>query len=635
MRVLTLTFAGLAAGQTTCSGTQKVTEACATTDCAYTPPCTPVDGEWSSWGEWGECECAALVQERMRSVSVESSCGGTPVSGSMHQSRGCDPDPTKCEVHDYKECKFSPWNPWSECKCGVLQIYRTRVLQQWSQDCGTPCDGPLKETEPCDQMQFADCVEPKDCTYAEWEPWSACSLTCGGGQKTAVRTIESEALHSGAGCNEPLTKTEPCEEACCPDHSPVDCALDSWTEWSQCTKTCETGSRTRSREVKAYPLNGGKLCGEEDLAEVEPCNEQPCKTVVKKDGEWDSWGEWSTCTVTCGGGYSSRERKMKSYAENGGVQPDGEFQEFKKCNEQGCESDAVDCEISTWSEWSSCSCACTGVRKSMREITQHAKNGGKVCEGGLSRVEACNLPGTPEGSACKESKVEACQWEEWSAWGECSASCLGGVQTRSRTFPGEIKDGQLPSVMTSAACTGPVMETQTCNPMQCYLLGTAVDCSWEEWSAWGDCSATCDGGQSQRLRDIKAHAQYGGAPCNAKDSVEVKTCKTEACAKPQFCIWSEWEKWSDCSATCGGGQRERVRSLEAVDDEPSSYLVDTKVMPDTTNLAQLNAHLAELRAGSQTKTALLGGVTVGAVLLAGLILRTSRQPQQFQQVSTE
>ena len=36
--------------------------------------------------------------------------------------------------------------------------------------------------------------------------------------------------------------------------------------------------------------------------------------------------------------------------------------------------------------------------------------------------------------------------------------------------------------MTSAACTGPVMETQTCNPMQCYLLGTAVDCSWEEWS---------------------------------------------------------------------------------------------------------------------------------------------------------
>merc|ERR1719399_1276193 len=214
MRVaLTISLAGLAAGQSyttavTCSGTQKVTEACATTDCAYTPPCTPVDGEWSSWGEWGECECAALVQERMRSVSVESSCGGTPVSGSMHQSRGCDPDPTKCEVHDYKECKFSPWNPWSECKCGVLQIYRTRVLQQWSQDCGTPCDGPLKETEPCDQMQFADCVEPKDCTYAEWEPWSACSLTCGGGQKTAVRTIESEALHSGAGCNEPLTKTE-------------------------------------------------------------------------------------------------------------------------------------------------------------------------------------------------------------------------------------------------------------------------------------------------------------------------------------------------------------------------------------------------------------------------------------------
>ena len=38
-----------------------------------------------------------------------------------------------------------------------------------------------------------------------------------------------------------------------------------------------------------------------------------------------------------------------------------------------------------------------------------------------------------------------------------------------------------------------------------------------------------------------------------------------------------------------------------------------QVMPDATNLAELHAHLAELRAGSQTKTALLGGVTMGAV----------------------
>ena len=49
-----------------------------------------------------------------------------------------------------------------------------------------------------------------------------------------------------------------------------------------------------------------------------------------------------------------------------------------------------------------------------------------------------------------------------------------------------------------------------------------VDCKWKEWSDWGACSKTCEGGVSQRTRG-KEDAMYGGRPCTG-ESVEYKEC---------------------------------------------------------------------------------------------------------------
>ena len=41
-----------------------------------------------------------------------------------------------------------------------------------------------------------------------------------------------------------------------------------------------------------------------------------------------------------------------------------------------------------------------------------------------------------------------------------------------------------------------------------------VDCQWQEWGAWSQCSSTCGNGQRSSLRIVKQEAKNGGEPCN-------------------------------------------------------------------------------------------------------------------------
>ena len=41
----------------------------------------------------------------------------------------------------------------------------------------------------------------------------------------------------------------------------VDCVLDQWSDWSDCTKNCDGGTKQRAREILQYPENGGEVWG--------------------------------------------------------------------------------------------------------------------------------------------------------------------------------------------------------------------------------------------------------------------------------------------------------------------------------------------------------------------------------------
>ena len=53
----------------------------------------------------------------------------------------------------------------------------------------------------------------------------------------------------------------------------------SWETWGECSKTCGTGSRLRSRECNDPPaMNGGAECVGDNF-DQDYCNDYPCTTT--------------------------------------------------------------------------------------------------------------------------------------------------------------------------------------------------------------------------------------------------------------------------------------------------------------------------------------------------------------------
>merc|ERR1719230_909880 len=58
---------------------------------------------------------------------------------------------------------------------------------------------------------------------------------------------------------------------------PVDCEVEDWSLWSECSATCGGGTRTRERKVVKEPENGGAAC--QDREEEGSCKTEPCEAA--------------------------------------------------------------------------------------------------------------------------------------------------------------------------------------------------------------------------------------------------------------------------------------------------------------------------------------------------------------------
>ena len=58
--------------------------------------------------------------------------------------------------------------------------------------------------------------------------------------------------------------------------------------------------------------------------------------VEAVDCVWGEYGEWSTCSATCGGGTKTRTRREASPASTGGALCTGSVTETESCNPDAC-----------------------------------------------------------------------------------------------------------------------------------------------------------------------------------------------------------------------------------------------------------------------------------------------------------
>jgi len=112
-----------------------------------------------------------------------------------------------------------------------------------------------------------------DGRMGHWEPWSGCSRACGGGTRSRHRPVLQEAQHGGLPTaetmQEQLCNTQACDQ---------DCVLADWTPWTNCSKLCNTGHKSRVRKARGPPLGEGtcpdKLASER--LQTEACGLEAC-----------------------------------------------------------------------------------------------------------------------------------------------------------------------------------------------------------------------------------------------------------------------------------------------------------------------------------------------------------------------
>ena len=154
--------------------------------------------------------------------------------------------------------------------------------------------------------------------------------------------------------------------------------------------------------------------------------------------QWQGWGEWSHCSLSCGNG--ARIRARACIGGHGSCS--GEWTETKDCLLDKCP--VIIGKWQEWGPWAQCSATCgKGARIRARPCS---KNDGS-CPGEPTETKDCLLDKCP---------VKTSKWQEWGEWAKCSTTCGKGTNIRARACD---KNG--------GSCPGEPTETKDCLVAEC------------------------------------------------------------------------------------------------------------------------------------------------------------------------
>jgi hypothetical protein len=224
-------------------------------------------------------------------------------------------------------------------------------------------------------------------------------------------------------------------------------------------------------------------------------------------------GEWSRCSLACGGG--QRTRTIQCLNKDNAPVPDSECSGVKPAVTESCNPAACTSEYS-WNKgpYSACSKTCGGGQ-TFREVTCQSKDGVFVAETNCDEAK----PGTS-----KTCNTNACP--EVYTWaigtpGACSKTCGGGTATVSVTCQNAAQ-----VIVDDSFCTETKPdETVVCNPQSCNYSYT-----WTTGS-YGTCTKTCGGGtQTRSLGCIRNDGVYvPHTLCTEAQPITTRACNTQAC----------------------------------------------------------------------------------------------------------
>ncbi|XP_071385745.1 thrombospondin type-1 domain-containing protein 4 [Centroberyx affinis] len=316
-----------------------------------------------------------------------------------------------------------------------------------------------------------------------------CSATCGSGRRQVlwgcVETVSLTTVPVDL-CDPTLQPTNQ-EEDCNTQPCPADWDLG---EWSECSRRCGPGTQHRQvicRQVTRIHGNGTEtvvtvaqeLCGLSDR----PVTKSSCQ--LKICSQWQIRSEWSPCSVPCGVGQRSREVVC--------VSDQGDVEEDEECN-MGLKPDTLqNCDMgacarswftSLWSQQCSAECGKGNRTRTAMCLMDHVTD---------LPLDSCEGERPPEMTSCDSGPCH--KRLEWytGPWGQCSAECGNGTQTRSVACL--LQDDGRVEVADQSKCSH-LPQPITSQPCQLKLCG--IQWYVTDWSA---CSRSCNSGY--RVREVR------------------------------------------------------------------------------------------------------------------------------------
>ncbi|XP_045352374.1 SCO-spondin-like [Leopardus geoffroyi] len=464
-------------------------------------------GGWGPWGPWSSCSrsCGGGLRSRMRACDQPPPQGlGDYCEGPQAQGEACQALPcpvTNCTT--IQGAEYSPCGPPCPRSCDDL------VHCVWHCQPGCYC--------PPGQVLSADgdfCVQPSHCGCLD--------LLSGERHRPGARLLRLD------GCNY-CTCSEgrlSCTDLPCP----VPGGWCPWSEWTACSQPCRSQTRTRSRACACpAPQHGGAPCpGEAGEAgaqhQKETCSSSPECPV---DGAWSPWGLWSSCDACLGQSHRSRVCIWPPTPEGGRPCPGGHRQSrpcrdnSTKCTECGGGQGLLPCgrpcprSCQDLSPGSACQPGSTGCQPSCGcppgRLFQDGlcvppalcrcqyqpgamgipENQSRSAGSGLSSWESLEpgemVTGPCDNCTCMEGVLQ-CQevpgcpgpgvWGSWGPWEDCSVSCGGGEQLRSRRC-------------ARPPCPGPARQSRTCHTQVCREAGCPAGRLYRECRPGEGCPFSC------------------------------------------------------------------------------------------------------------------------------------------------
>ncbi|KAM7419184.1 hypothetical protein PAMA_016348 [Pampus argenteus] len=396
---------------------------------------------------------------------------------------------------------------------------------------------------------------------------TGCSTTCGTGRRQVLWECvekDSQATVPADLCDPDLkpANQEDCNTQSCPAYWDVG-------EWSECSRKCGPGTQHRQvicRQVTHVHANGTaetsvtaapELCGLSDR----PLTKSTCQ--LKICSQWEIRSEWSPCSVPCGVGQRSRE--VVCLSNQGEVEPDEE------CNVNLKPDILQNCDMGTcarswftslWSQRCSAECGQGNQTRMAVCLIDHVTD---------LPLDSCEGERPQEVTSCDSGP---CQNRlEWytGPWGQCSAECGNGTQTRSVACI--LNNDSHMEVVDLFKCSS---QPQPITAQLCRLKPCGVQWYVTDWSA---CSRSCNGGY--RVREVRCLADNISPSDHCDPSLTPESqeqCNTQHCVaeinpscsdqyhncmvvvQARLCIYPYYR--SVCCASCSHAQKTYPNSFE-------------------------------------------------------------------------